>query len=90
MIDLSSRDMRSVAGEKLVLLNFVFLYSKRQIKGPVFADFAFVNMRLHIFTYASSTRFLDYDAMTTSHVQNPNLSRAAQTLLTRSRFDYQI
>ena len=56
-IDPSSRDMRSVAGEKFVLLSFVFLYSKRPTKGSVFADFTLVNMRLHIFTHASENPF---------------------------------
>ena len=56
-IDLSSRDMSSAAGEKFVLFSFVFLYSKRPIKGSVFADFALVNMHLHIFTYASESPF---------------------------------
>ena len=84
-IDLNSHDMRSAAGEKFVPL----LYSNRPIKGSVFADFAFVNMRLHFFLHTLlQTRFLDCDEVTKSHAQNPNLLRNAQTLLTRSRFGY--
>ena len=56
-IDLSSRDMSSAAGEKFVLFSYVFLYSKRPIKGSVFMDFALVNMHLYIFTYASENPF---------------------------------
>ena len=52
-IDLSCLDMRSVAGEKVVLLNGVFLYSNKPISRSVLADFALVNMLLHILTYAS-------------------------------------
>ena len=56
-IDLSCLDMRSVAGEKVVLLNGVFLYSNRPISRSVFADFALVNMLLHILTYAYENPF---------------------------------
>ena len=61
--------MSSAAGERFVLFSYVFLYSKRPKKGSVYADFALVNMHLHIFTYMPlKVHFPDYGLVTTSHV----------------------